>query len=249
MQEEAWSREDNAVQRRKEDLLAAGLSPVLAAGSAATTMAPIRIEAPQLDTAAIANAGKSVTDGMMTALAMKQGAENITRTQAETANIEAQRDKTVTETEFMKENNPTVIEQNKTARDIANATKPANIERAFVEVKGVNLDNANKALDTKIKNLQISNAEVDLVKNKISVTAARMGIPEKALDIVSKGLLLILKKMNLKTPFMIRNGIMNQVYQLVSITVYLILFLVLVELLIKFLSKILKKGGQNDEKT
>ena len=56
-------------------------------------MAPIRIEAPQLDTAAIANAGKSVTDGMMTALAMKQGAENITRTQAETANIEAQRDK------------------------------------------------------------------------------------------------------------------------------------------------------------
>ena len=55
MQEKAWEREDTAVQRRKADLLAAGLSPTLAAGSAATTMAPIRLEAPQLDTAAIAN--------------------------------------------------------------------------------------------------------------------------------------------------------------------------------------------------
>ena len=193
-QKEAWKREDTAVQRRKADLLAAGLSPVLAAGSATTTMAPIRIEAPQLDTAAIANAGKSVTDGMMTALAMKQGAASIDKTTAETANIQAQQNKTEVETEFMKQNNPTVIEQNKIARDIANATKPANVNRAFAEVKGINLDNANKIVDKKIKNLQVTNAEIDIVKNRISVTAARMGIPEKALDIVSKKIALDLKE-------------------------------------------------------
>ena len=106
MQEKAWEREDTAVQRRKSDLIAAGLSPVLAAGSAATTMAPIRIEAPQIDTAAIASAGKSVTDSMMQSLAMKQGMENITKTQAETAAINAQRDKSEVETAFMRENNP-----------------------------------------------------------------------------------------------------------------------------------------------
>ena len=198
MQEKAWEREDAAAQRRKADLSAAGLSPVLAAGSAATTMAPIRLEAPQLDTAAIANAGKTVTDSMMQALAMKQGAASITKTAAETANIQAQQTKTEVETEFMKENNPTVIEANKIARDVANATKPATVQRAFQEVKGVNLDNANKIIDNKIKNLHVTNAEIDIVKNRISVTAARMGIPEKALDIVSKKIALDLKENELE---------------------------------------------------
>ena len=77
-------------------------------------MAPIRIEAPQIDTAAIASAGKSVTDSMMQSLAMKQGMENITKTQAETAAINAQRDKSEVETAFMRENNPLTIEGTKT---------------------------------------------------------------------------------------------------------------------------------------
>lgn len=194
LQQEAWEREDTAVQRRKQDLLAAGLSPVLAAGSAATTMAPIRIEAPQIDTAALASAGKTVSDGMLNALAMKQGVETINKTAAETKNIQAQQNKTETETAFMQENNPTSIEANKTALEIQKATKPANIQRAFTEVKGINLDNANKIMDNKIKNLQVTNAEIDIVKNRISVTAARMGIPEKALDIVAKKLAIDLKE-------------------------------------------------------
>ena len=214
-------KEDIAAQRRKADLQAAGLSPVLAAGSAATTMSPIRIEAPQLDTAAIANAGKSVTDGMMTALAMKQGAASINKTNAETANIQAQQNKAETETAFMKENNPTIIEQNKTARDVANATKPANIERALVEVKGINLDNANKIVDNKIKRLAVTNAEIDIVKNRISVTAARMGIPEKALDIVAKKIALDLRRMNLKMLNLILTFIIL-VVSLVTLTLVLL---------------------------
>ena len=43
-QENTWAREDNAIRRRVNDLTAAGLSPVLAAGSAAQAGSPMKID-------------------------------------------------------------------------------------------------------------------------------------------------------------------------------------------------------------
>lgn len=66
MQQKTWDREDSAIARRVEDLRKSGLSPVLAAGSAAQTSAPVNVSAPQYSRA---NAMQSVS--MQTAQAQK----------------------------------------------------------------------------------------------------------------------------------------------------------------------------------
>lgn len=43
VQEKTWEREDNAVQRRSVDLAKAGINPLLAAGQAASSSAPISV--------------------------------------------------------------------------------------------------------------------------------------------------------------------------------------------------------------
>jgi len=78
-----WEREDNAVQRRVKDLVNAGLNPVLAAGSAASTSSPIKLTTPQFDGSAIGEQANK----MMGLMAMKK---DIARTQAETNLVEKQ---------------------------------------------------------------------------------------------------------------------------------------------------------------
>ena len=56
LQREIFRREDTAIQRRVADLKAAGLSPTLAAGSAANAGAAINVSAPELNTNQFASA-------------------------------------------------------------------------------------------------------------------------------------------------------------------------------------------------
>lgn len=59
---ESWARDDTAVQRRANDMIAAGINPVMAAGSAATTSSPIPMQSEGAGGmgAALQSAGQSI---------------------------------------------------------------------------------------------------------------------------------------------------------------------------------------------
>lgn len=90
-QARTWSREDSAIARRVADLKAAGLSPVLAAGSGASTSSPIHLNAPQMAPTDISG----VQRGMMSM-------GNIAQTLASLAATNAQVKKTEQETILMR---------------------------------------------------------------------------------------------------------------------------------------------------
>ena len=83
-----WNREDNAVQRRVADLKAAGLNPVLAAGSAANSGPIVSTQAPQRESITLGNKTE-LLNAAMNLLRMKQ---DISTSVAQQKYLEAQKE-------------------------------------------------------------------------------------------------------------------------------------------------------------
>lgn len=89
LQNRVFEREDSSIQRRVADLRAAGLSPVLAAGSGAQSGAVISTQAPQLNLSAQDKIAKTF-EGTASALALAKMKADISKTETETEAIKAQ---------------------------------------------------------------------------------------------------------------------------------------------------------------
>lgn len=132
LQERIFSREDNSVQRRVNDLKAAGLSPVLAAGQGAGTGATVSTVTPQRQNTSIG------IEAIMSMLKMKQ---DISRTVAEERLINQQANESVSR-QILNNQNSGLVNQ-KTIReqiDIALAKKygthsvPSSLVKTIIEM-------------------------------------------------------------------------------------------------------------------
>lgn len=194
---DAKNREDTAVQRRAADLEAAGLSKTLAAGSAATTMAPIRTEAPQIDTTAATAGFRGISEAAQNYIAITAQKAQIDKTVQENKLLRLQQDKQELENAFMTQANPLNLQGIKQEIEFARLANPQRLARLAAENEGIGLENKNRQLDSRLKLLGIDRATVDLVGAKITNEAKTLGLDQQRQDIIAKQLAIETAQLNL----------------------------------------------------
>jgi len=151
---ESWGREDNATQRRVKDLTAAGLSPVLAAGSAAGASSPIKMDAPRGEDY-MSGAAASGIQAALAASQMSKTDQDNRRTAAEIGGIHANTSNTKT--------NELATQQNMKIQSVMSA----------LQAKAISAETARTLVDKYTKEMNNKLTEMDVEK------ASRLGTNPK----------------------------------------------------------------------
>ena len=178
--ETQMSREDTAIQRRAADMKAAGLSQTLAAGNAAQSSAPIRLEAPQIKmnpVLAYQEAKKNTLSMKAAETEIMRQKADISRTMAQTAYINAQKRKAEQGIEFAGEMNPLKLAQQRTENQFNQRTLENRISYVASHATVEQLTIENKRMDTLLKNAGIKRMQVQNVVD--SARAVLYGINTK----------------------------------------------------------------------
>lgn len=160
--EKQWAREDNAVQRRAADMKAAGLSKTLAAGNAASSSAPMRMEAPQVKMDPFVKGQQVELNRMGLRSAEQQLMEqraNISRTAAQEALIRAQEEKVRQDIDFGSDMNPLKIEEKRWSNLFKSSTFDMRVQELKENLTIAQLKQKNIEADTALKGKQQSRLE------------------------------------------------------------------------------------------
>lgn len=126
-----WAREDDAVQRRKADLEAAGLSPVLAAGSAAEAGPVVKTDVPQMDK------GMLDMSNAMQFYTAQQAQATIDKTAAENEYIKMQTNKADSERRLTNLVAQKTAMDNKVQADFGGSSNPSTPAKILRDVNSV----------------------------------------------------------------------------------------------------------------
>lgn len=180
-------REDSAVQRRVSDLKAAGLSPTLAAGSAAGATALKAGTAPQMDASFAQNmqtAAQNRFDRKMKAI------ENGIMIQSNLANISktiADARKANAEANAVEKSTPYDVEMKRLAVELNSELNPIMIAEHKLRVDGLEADNLLKKLEAGLKNQEAIFKDLQIAGEAISnkLKEANLSVEQQKLSIMA----------------------------------------------------------------